>query len=414
MSSRISAGFPIVAVIAAVVPVWHAVITRAQPVTLVDERSVYPIIENEFQRVDETDVELLRLYPGAARVAPDGQSLLYMDPPGLFDGDRPAQLVILRLASLAEGKERTEFRPDLGPTTASDLSRLLMLRILSPDGKLMVSPDYSVPPPRGGDGVMRQPLLVCQLETGKAAKSQIAVDVRYADIDHTGKVLLDMDGKSFSLVTGKPARAFGYRGHVDAANPAAPIVAFNTGVERRPGPWHVYLWNLRENKLLAALPHNEKFKYSDKVQPVWTSDGTYVYFADVVGETFNYAPGALDDVPHVTRVWNVKTRQLVGGPLPWSNWRKPGPRVGTMILSVPPNDDAERFILHNAETGATADVPVRILDAGGDKVAYVKAVDGKPHVCIATLQWGADVRPGAAAATKPKADATKPQQPRPR
>ena len=252
-------------------------LAQGQPVTLVDERPVYPVVENEYQTVDESDDVSLRLYPGAVRLSPDGQSLLYMDPPGMFDGDRRAQLVILRLASLAEGRDRTEFRPDLGPTTAADLSRLLMQRILSPDGKLVVSPDFSVPPPRGADGVMRQPLLVCQLETVKVAKTQIAVDLRYADIDHTGKLLLDMDGQSFSLITGRPGKKFGYRGHVDAANPAAPIVAFNTGVERRPGPWHVYVWNLRDNKLLASLPHNENFKYSDKVLPVWTRDGTYVY-----------------------------------------------------------------------------------------------------------------------------------------
>jgi hypothetical protein len=128
------------------------------------------------------------------------------------------------------------------------------------------------------------------------------------------------------------------------------------------------------------------------VLPVWTSDGTYIYFTDVLGENFTYAPG--EDRESVTRVWNAKTAQLVGTPLPWSNWRKPGPRPGTMIVSVPRNDDKNHVFLHDAATGNTADVPVRILDAGGSKVAYVKRIDGKPHVCVATMQWGAAPREG--------------------
>ena len=135
----------------------------------------------------------------------------------------------------------------------------------------------------------------------------------------------------------------------------------------------------------------------------------------MIGDAFTYGPGDRGKYPHVTRVWNVKTGQLVGEPLPWSNWRKPGPRPGTMILSVEAEEDKNRFFLHDAASGATADLPVRVIDAGGDKIAYLKRIDGKQHVRVATLRWGEDQGQGKAKpATKPSptnAPATKPASP---
>jgi hypothetical protein len=271
----------------------------------------------------------------------------------------------------------------------------------SPDGKLLVLPDPTVP--RTGKGVDPRPVIVCELKTGRWAKTRISVDLRYAAIDSTGKLLLAMDGQSYSLATGQPARRFGYSGLVRAANPAAPIVAYDTGVERRPPPWRVSLWNLRDNKLLAAVPHNENFKYSSYVEPVWTRDGTYLYFGDAVGEKFTYSREVVEKRKFVVRAWNVQTGKLVAE-LPWTGWMHPGPRAGTMILTDPSEDEKLRQFLHDAATGATAELPVQIIDAGGDKVAYFNRINRKPHVCVATLHWG----DGPSVATRPAPATSRP------
>ena len=82
-----------------------------------------------------------------------------------------------------------------------------------------------------------------------------------------------------------------------------------------------------------------------------------------------------------------------------------------MILSVEAGEDKSRFFLHDAASGATADLPVRVIDAGGDKIAYFKRIDGKQHVCVATLQWGEELTGKTKPATKPAAtrsNATRP------
>jgi hypothetical protein len=375
---------------------WFAVLLAvatagAQPVTLTDEVVVRALADDANDRFEERDDHGMRHLAGLVKLAPDGRSLAYLE--GVDDGTPkpPGQLVIVRFEPTGNGVKPVEFRPNVGPANGSDITLLLLCEPYSPDGKLFVSPDFAAQA-ISGNGIQRRPLLVCQVATGKVARTKIAVDLRYARIDYASKTLLDRDGQSHSLVTGRPGKKFGYTGHVAAANPAAPLVAFDTGVERTPGPYRVRVWNLRDDKLHAPLPHNERFKYSAYVLPAWTSDGAYVYFTDVLGDNFTYAPG--EDRESVTRVWNAKTAQLVGAPLRWSNWRKPGPLPGTMIVSVLGNDDKNHVFLHDAATGNTADLPVGVLDAGGSRVAYLKRIDGKPHLCVATLTWGAAPRDG--------------------
>ena len=363
----------------------------AQPVTLTDDVVIRALPDDPDDPFEERDDQGLRHVAGLVKLAPDGGSLAYVDGVDDGTGKAPGQLVIVRFDAVGKATKPVEFRPNIGPADLSNVTLLLLCEPYSPDGKLFVAPDFGAAA-QSGNGIMRKPLLVCQIASGKVARTNINVDLRYARIDYTSKTLLDKDGQSYSLVTGRPGKKFGYTGHVDAANPAAPLMAFDTGVERTPGPYRVRVWNLRDDKLHAPLPHNERFKYSAYVRPVWTSDGAYIYFTDVLGDNFTYEPG--EDRESVTRVWDAKTAQLVGTPLPWSNWRKPGPRPGTMIVSVPRNDGQNHVFLHDAATGNTTDVPVRVLDAGGTRVAYVKRIDGKPHVCVATMQWGAAPRDG--------------------
>ena len=48
------------------------------------------------------------------------------------------------------------------------------------------------------------------------------------------------------------------------------------------------------------------------------------------------------------------------------------------------------YVLHDAESGARVELPLKhadVHDALRDKVAYVKTINGERHLCVATVNW---------------------------
>jgi hypothetical protein len=344
-----------------------------QPVTLVDEQVIRPVAGGD------------GVVPStwSAKLSPDGTTLVYfVGPQQDQQWAAPGQVVIRRLVRGADEKV-AEFRPDLGKPTASDFHMFTLYRQpFTRDGKLLILPDCTRPQPKGGE--KRRPILLCQVATGQLARTEIEADLRYTAIDGTGQMLLYSDGQGFSLTTGKRIKPFAYQGLVESANPVAPLVLVNDGREGRPRdrPQRVHVWNLRDNRLLATLPTNFKHPSTDDVMPEWTSDGTFVYFVDVTDEKD-------PEEPRTTRVWNVKTRQLVGQPFQEAIPLGPGPRPATMFLRQWRGDETA-YVLHDAVSGTRVELPLKfhdVHDALGDKVAYVKLIEGEPHLCVATVKW---------------------------
>ncbi|HEV2296686.1 MAG TPA: hypothetical protein VGR35_22785 [Tepidisphaeraceae bacterium] len=366
----------------------------SQPVLLIDEQVIraLPMVGSD-PHPSGNSVQL----------SPDGKTLLYFEPVGdappgkPFDG--PAQLVIRRLAPGAGG-EVMEFRPDIGQPVLRDL---LAVRgqPFSPDGKLLLLPDYHTRAKPGG-GEKRRPILACQTETGRIVRTGIEADIRYGRVDATNRLLLYLDGQAFSLETGKRVREFGYMGIVEAANPRVPLLLVNTGKEGTPDtPDRVVIWNLREDRLLATLPTNFDHPWTDDVNPEWTRDGAYAYFIDVVAVTER--DGVRDRIRYA-KVWNAKTGQLVGRPFRAEVPLGLGPLPGTMFLRRR-SDEGATEILHHAESGAIAEIPEelgQVLAAMGDKIAFIKRIDGKPHLCVATLRWDLPDKPAPRGEPSPR------------
>jgi len=308
-----------------------------------------------------------------------------------FDLSVPAQPVLRRLDAGRDGKP-VEFRPDVGKPNLRDFAGLTYSdESFSPDGKLLLLPECAEPAPRGGR--QRSPVLVCETATGRLARTEIVADLRYGRIDGTSKLFFDVDGSAYSLTTGKRVAKLGYRGLVRAANPVAPMLLIDTGMEGLSQPYRVHVWNLRDDRKLATLPTNPRHPYTDDVSPQWTSDGTYVYFIDVTDETD-------PKEPRITKVWNVKTGQLVGQPFREATPMAPGPLPGSMFLRQWRGEGAA-YVLHHAETGTRVELPIKmddLRDAVREKIAYSKEIDGKAHLCVATVKW--DI-PGVVPPAKP-------------
>ncbi|MGB7156599.1 MAG: hypothetical protein WBD40_00950 [Tepidisphaeraceae bacterium] len=391
---------PVVVIVTAALGVASAAF--GQRVTLVDEQVIcrLPAMEGG---------TIYRAPLWAAKLSPDGKTIVYGewvgDPPPPGDrrgGDRQggrAQFVIRRLDT-APGAKNVEFRPDVGPTTGADVFSLLdrPTQPFSPNGKLLLLPDCTKPEPPGGE--KRRPILVCETETGRIARTDIRADLRYGRIDASNHLLLYMSGQAYSLETGKRVKQFGYMGFVEAASPVAPLALVNTGIEGTPDtPNRVLVWNLRDDRLLATLPTNFRHPYTDDVSPEWTSDGTYIYFVDVTDEKD-------PERPRITKVWNVKTGQLVGQPFREAIPMGPGPLPGTMFLRQWRGEETAH-VLHDAESGARVELPLKfdaVKDALGDKVAYVKSLDGNPHLCVATVKWDLPGKPAAVRLNRTRAD----------
>jgi hypothetical protein len=355
----------------------------AQPVAFVDEQVIRP--------ADGEDGTVRY-----AALSPDGKCILYIvrtgkAPSNEYDLSVPAQPVLRRLDVGTDGKA-VEFRPNVGRPNLGDFAGLMYTETFSPDGKLLLLPECAQPAPRGGR--QRSPVLICQTATGRLARTEIVADLRYARIDGTSKLFFDVDGSAYSLTTGKRVAKLGYRGIVCAANPVAPMLLIDTGMKGLSGPNRVHVWNLRDDRQLATLPTNPRHPYTDDVLPQWTSDGTYVYFIDVTDETDRKEP-------RITKVWNVKTGQLVGQPFREAIPMAPGPLPGSMFLRQW-RGEGPAYALHHAETGTRVELPIKmddLRDAVGEKIAYFKKLDDKPHLCVATVKW--DI-PGVAVATSPK------------
>ena len=172
-----------------------------QHVTLVNE-----------QVISSQPIERGPIYRGwvSARLSLDGKTLLYGEPvgkPSVPDQPRSArraQLVIRRLDTA--GAKPTQFRPDIGPSSPSDLNSLLLgagrTQPFSPNGKLLLLYEFTGgPEPPGWE--KKRPILVCEIATGRVARTDIHADLRFGRIDTSNRLLLYRNGQAFSLETGK-------------------------------------------------------------------------------------------------------------------------------------------------------------------------------------------------------------------
>ena len=139
------------------------------------------------------------------------------------------------------------------------------------------------------------------------------------------------------------------------------------------------LYNVRTGKLVASLPVHEKNSQLDDIASVWTPDGRFICYLDLVDAEEGQVQG--------TRVWD-RTLGREHKFLPETAPVGSGPDGG-MVFLVKLSDGDNRPVLYDAaanQSWVMGDPAMRLLHGAGEKIVYLHTTaDGQRSVHVGSV-----------------------------
>ena len=334
----------------------------------------------------------------SARLSPDGKHLLYMRVKWVQlparDGrparERRSYRLILR--ELKSGKDKP--LPIPAYMNGEIATAMLSGNIFGLGGKKIA---LGAGIDDEGDGLHdylqeKMQAVVYDIASGKLTKLPVTDRAVFGTFDRTGKGLIIMTmggrderhGKLLTTPLDNPKlRQFGKWGLPRGVCPAGDVLALllpqGRGGKRL---LRFILYDLKAGKQIAELPTHEENRKLDDSCPQWTSDGRYLYYADVKYEMID----GKRERKVITRIWD-RTKSREAGIVPDVVPIGPGPGKGTMVVAKSPG--LKQMFLHDAGSGAShslGKVTMNAIAAEGKYLLYAdKPADGKSGIYMAEI-----------------------------
>ena len=333
----------------------------------------------------------------SARLSPNGKHLLYMrvKPVELSAQDGPParerRFYHLTLRDLKTGKDK----PLPIPAYRDGGIPVYML-----SGKIFDSGGGTIALGAGvdasGDGLYddrteKMQAVVYDIASEKLTKLPVNESAVLATFDRTGKGLIIMSmsrgerqGKLLTTPLGKPKlRQLGKWGLPRGVCPAADVLAMLLPPDRdRPSRSKFVLYDLKADKQIAELPVHEQNTKLDDCCPQWTTNGRYLYYADVKLEMID----GRQERKYLTRIWD-RTKGREAGIVPDVVPIGPGPGKSTMVVAK--DRGRGQMSLHDAATGDSHTLgkeTMTAIAAEGKYLLYAdKPADGKSGIYMAEI-----------------------------